>query len=319
MTSSVSLLSFFLCAMSLHLVRGQNTNATCVSSYGWANNNLGQSPCLVASYLETACLNTSFLVPALPNGSHYTGPNTAQANLCNCNTVTYSLISACADCQNRQYLNWGNWTADCAVVAVGLFPEPVPAGTAIPQWAYININSSTALYNPTEAEKLAEESGAPAASSTTSSSTASTPASSTSSSNAATASTSTSVSPTATSSSGSNAGAIAGGVVGGIVFLMGTALVLFWFFLQRRRNARAAAGPADMVNYVNTSHVAPPPKQETLADRRGQSPMSSVVSPYTYEPSRSPSPPSPSVHATSAVHTTFGSIVSHGYTGAPEI
>ncbi|KAK0240044.1 hypothetical protein EDD85DRAFT_471810 [Armillaria nabsnona] len=318
MTLNVSLLSFFLCAVSLCLVRGQTTNATCVSSYSWANNALGQSPCLVASYLETACLNTTFLVPALPNGSHYTGPNTAQANLCNCNTVTYSLISACADCQNRQYLNWGNWTADCAVVAIGLFPKPVPAGTAIPQWANININSSTALYNPTEAEKLAEDPGAPAASSTTSFSTSSILASS-SSSNAATTSTSATVSPTATTSSGSNAGAIAGGVVGGIVFLMGTALVLFWFVLQRRRQARAAAGPADMVDYVNTSHVAAPPKQETLADRRGQSPMSSVVSPYTYEPSRSPSPPSPSVHATSAVHTTFGSIVSHGYTGAPEI
>lgn len=318
MTLNVSLLSFFLCAVSLCFVRGQATNATCVSSYGWANNTLGQSPCLVASYLETACLNTSFLVPALPNGTHYTGPNAAQANLCNCNTVTYSLISACADCQNHQYLDWGNWTANCAVVAIGLFPQPIPSGTAIPQWAYIVVNSSTALYNPMEAEKIAED-GAPAVSPSTSLSTASTTTSSTPSSNVVTASTSAAVSPTATTSSSSNAGAIAGGVVGGIVLLMGTALVLFWFVLQRRRKAHAAARSADRVNYVNTIHVAPPPKQESLAERRGQSPMSSVVSPYTYEPSRSPSPPSPSVHATSAVHTTFGSIVSHGYTGAPEI
>ncbi|KAG7447979.1 uncharacterized protein BT62DRAFT_746535 [Guyanagaster necrorhizus] len=141
MALNVSLWSFLLYAFSLRLVRGQTTNATCVSSYGWANNTLGQSPCLVAAYLVTACLNTSFLVPALPESNHYAGPTTSQANLCECNTVTYSLISACADCQNREYLNWGNWTANCAVVAIGLFPKPVPAGTVVPQWAYININS----------------------------------------------------------------------------------------------------------------------------------------------------------------------------------
>ncbi|KAK0210848.1 hypothetical protein DFS33DRAFT_332507 [Desarmillaria ectypa] len=121
MALSVSLLPFILYALSPCLVRGQTTNATCVSSYGWANNTLGQSPCLVAAYLQTACLNTTFIVPALPEGTHYTGPSTAQADLCKCNTVTYSLISACADCQNCQYLNWGNWTANCAVVAIGLY------------------------------------------------------------------------------------------------------------------------------------------------------------------------------------------------------
>ncbi|KAK0475721.1 hypothetical protein IW261DRAFT_1644243 [Armillaria novae-zelandiae] len=253
-------------AVSLCLVRGQTTNATCVSSYGWANNTLGQSPCLVASYLETACLNTSaFLVPALPDGSHYTGPGTAQVNLCNCNTITYSLISACADCQNRQYLNWGNWTANCAVVAIGLFPYPTPAGTSIPQWAYININSSTALYNPVEAED-----GVPTVSLLTSFSTASTTTSSTSPSSAATTSTSATVSPTVTTSSGSNVGAIAGGVVGGIAFLIGAAmLALFSRVLQRRRKAHAAARFADMVNHVDTSHVGPLLKQESSTDRRG--------------------------------------------------
>ncbi|KAK0211868.1 hypothetical protein IW262DRAFT_1497704 [Armillaria fumosa] len=232
MTSNVSLLSFFLGAVSLYLVRGQTTNATCVSSYDWANNTLGQSPCLVASYLMAACLNTSFLVPTLPDGSHYTSPDTAQANLCNCNTVTYSLISACADCQNRQYLNWGNWTANCAVVAIGLFPYPTPAETAIPQWVYININSSTALYNPVEAEKLAED-GASTVSLSSLFSTASTTTSSTSPSSVATTSTSVTVSPTETTSGVSNVGAIAGCVADGIVFLMGTVLMLFCFVLQR--------------------------------------------------------------------------------------
>ncbi|KAK0474741.1 hypothetical protein EDD18DRAFT_1216246 [Armillaria luteobubalina] len=57
MTSNVLLLSFFLGVVSLCLVRGQTTNATCVSSYDWANNTLGQSPCVVASYIMAACIN----------------------------------------------------------------------------------------------------------------------------------------------------------------------------------------------------------------------------------------------------------------------
>jgi len=87
------------------------------------NNSLGQDPCVVASYLESVCWGggtqfsflvclslgmtssgTDFTVSALPPDTHYAAPTVAEANSCECSTVTYSLISACVDCQNATFL-----------------------------------------------------------------------------------------------------------------------------------------------------------------------------------------------------------------------
>ena len=40
----------------------------------------------------------------LPFGYYYTGPLVSTATPCKCSTVYYSLISACATCQDREYL-----------------------------------------------------------------------------------------------------------------------------------------------------------------------------------------------------------------------
>ena len=87
-------------------------------------NSLGQSPCIVAAYLQVACNNGSgslcstplstlltlwqadWLVIALPNATHYTGPDQTKINTCQCSTVTYSMISACGLCQNRDAERW---------------------------------------------------------------------------------------------------------------------------------------------------------------------------------------------------------------------
>jgi hypothetical protein len=82
-----------------------------------------KSPCEVASILLSECNNgrqyhplvmffgssihhsLAFPVDTLPQSSHYVGPSIQNANPCQCNTVTYSLMSACGACQGRTYLS----------------------------------------------------------------------------------------------------------------------------------------------------------------------------------------------------------------------
>ncbi|KAF9053890.1 hypothetical protein BDZ89DRAFT_297997 [Hymenopellis radicata] len=78
------------------------SGATCVlASSHWSFNSANKSPCDVASSLLGVCEGGSYEVQALPEGTHYVGPTISSANACQCSTVTYSLLSACAECQNR--------------------------------------------------------------------------------------------------------------------------------------------------------------------------------------------------------------------------
>ena len=43
----------------------------------------------------------------LPLGEQYTGPaGVDDSNLCKCNTITYSLVSACGACQGAQWITY---------------------------------------------------------------------------------------------------------------------------------------------------------------------------------------------------------------------
>lgn len=55
------------------------------------------------------------LVNAIPPDTHYIGPSVADADGCHCSSVTYSVVSACAGCQQRSYLNWTTWSYNCTV------------------------------------------------------------------------------------------------------------------------------------------------------------------------------------------------------------
>jgi hypothetical protein len=89
-------------------------------------NSLGQSPCAVAAYLQSVCghggaandlaisfprffhkdRRAVFTIPTLTSeGTVYTGPTgpSDEDDLCKCNTVVYSLMSACGACQGS---NW---------------------------------------------------------------------------------------------------------------------------------------------------------------------------------------------------------------------
>ena len=67
------------------------------------DNSRGQNPCLMTAYLNSACLAdpTDAYVYSLPEDYHYSPPTIAIATPCQCSTVFYSMISACATCQDR--------------------------------------------------------------------------------------------------------------------------------------------------------------------------------------------------------------------------
>ena len=60
-------------------------------------------------------------VPAVPAGNHYLGPNASDADPCRCSSVTYSMISACAGCQDRTYIDWITWSQNCTTVSNSVF------------------------------------------------------------------------------------------------------------------------------------------------------------------------------------------------------
>lgn len=114
----------------------QTSTVTCLPSFGWMNNTLGQDPCVVVSYLESVC--GAFTVDPLPPNTYYGPPSAAGADSCTCNTVAYSMMAACSDCQNAIYVSWSTWSTNCAQMSIRQYPMDIPTGTKVPNWAYLN-------------------------------------------------------------------------------------------------------------------------------------------------------------------------------------
>ncbi|KAJ3794986.1 hypothetical protein GGU11DRAFT_261938 [Lentinula aff. detonsa] len=317
---SVTVLVSVLSILALSsLSRGQTTNASCESSFSWAENTLQQSPCLVAALLESVCEPLGVQVPALPASNHYTGPDPGQATTCECNTVTYMLISACGACQDREWIPWQNWTQDCTIVALGIFPEQLPTTTVVPLWAYMNISTTNGTFDIDAAQNNATLSQPTSTSDSASPSslTSSQPSSTLISTSTSTTLPITTVNPSSSTSS-NHAGAIAGGVVGGLTLLIALALVFLWFHVKHRR--KAAQSPAEPVQSRNTTSPEMKSNSHTV-----NASMSTVPTPYTYANR------TPSSGATSSIYTTFGydpSLITRPYTafsqqtdyrGGPEI
>jgi len=307
----------FLASSALLVARvaSQTSNVTtCTPLYEWSINARNQTPCLVAAFLESVC-EGPVEVNTLPEATHYTAPPSADATLCRCSTVTYSLISACGGCQNRTFISWTDWAANCPQVEIAQFLQTIPAEVVVPSWAYLDVTKTDNFFNPILASLNSSESSSASASS---SSTASAPPSTTS-----TPSSTPSVSPPPSSTSHkSNAGAIAGGVVGGLVGLVAAALAAVFYL--RRRNS-----PLESSGYIPSSFsTSPPPMQEHESGRTAASPLS--ISPFPYEPfpkDMSEAGTYPGSPVTSAVHTTFdtpsvsspAAQILHRYTGSAEI
>ncbi|KAF8262486.1 hypothetical protein EI94DRAFT_707395 [Lactarius quietus] len=200
--------------------RAQVNAPNCTNeTFFWTFNSLQQSPCLVADNLIAACINESYVIPAL-NGTVYVGPvNPSNGNLCLCNTVSYNLMSACDACQGASWITYSAWSTNCTTNATaGTFPKPIPAGTRVPQWAYNNSTIGDS-WNMTLAQ-LVGVTGTSSTSTSTAMPSTSASSHSTSSSSPSTLSSSPSTfsssisTPHQTSKPGVNAGDVVGGIVG---------------------------------------------------------------------------------------------------------
>ncbi|KAG2111662.1 uncharacterized protein F5147DRAFT_686203 [Suillus discolor] len=303
----------------------QTSTVVCLSSYGWMNNSLQQNPCVVASYLESVCNGGDFSISPLPPDTHYAAPTVAEANPCECSTVVYSLVSACGACQNATYLTWSSWNYNCSSVYNQQFPDSIPSGTAVPNWAYLDVTASGFSLAAAQADGDTPESTATKVQSTaTVANPSSVSASLTGSSGAATGSPTTS----STKSTSSNAGAIAGGVVGGVVGAAAIIGLVTWFIVKRRRSATAPSaafsdigGGAGYTQSVYSPNTHSFPTQPQMTQQRLYDPS---------DPSTFPgSPPTPTVLTTASSNIYQNpSIPSHvfsqqsrpgQYSGTPEI
>jgi len=130
-------------------------------------------------------------------------------------------------------ISYSTWSFNCTTIASpGTFPNPVPAGTRVPKWAYID-SSIGDSWNISAAQSIGDS---PEVTGTASivrvSQSTLTPSASGSGS-----------SSTSTSHSSSSSGVIAGGVVGGVVGAAMITGVAAWFVVRRRR-ARSAPSTA---------------------------------------------------------------------------
>ncbi|KAJ3775388.1 hypothetical protein FB446DRAFT_407418 [Lentinula raphanica] len=217
----------------------QETDAKCVlASLQWSFNSQKESPCEVASTLIGVCTGGGYNVVALPNtNSDYLGPTIDAANPCQCNTVVYSLMSACALCQNGSIITWSQWTTNCATI-YDTFPKPIPDGLRVPAYAYLDVETQD-IFDETAAMQDANATESTALPSSTTSKISSTQSSSRTSSSQPSASPTNSASDSLTAPDDPQSNAIGGGVVGGILglavlFLLIGLIVAF----RRRRRSR---------------------------------------------------------------------------------
>jgi len=122
------------------LAAAQITAPGCTSyTYQWSYNSLNQNACWVAAYMMATCYDGRFEVLQPP----YLGPYASQStDLCECNTIAYSLLSACSACQGGTWVSWSEYSARCVkVLPPSTFPNPVPLDTRVPKWALIDVTS----------------------------------------------------------------------------------------------------------------------------------------------------------------------------------
>lgn len=111
------------------------------ANWNWTYNTLEQAPCTTAGYMAAECSDGSFTIPKLVAGNHYTGPTADDK--CQCNSVLYSVISACAGCQKGTWLTYDQWTANCSKPpAMSTFPQSITNETRVPAWAFLNVTPS---------------------------------------------------------------------------------------------------------------------------------------------------------------------------------
>ncbi|KAG2020025.1 hypothetical protein CC2G_005411 [Coprinopsis cinerea AmutBmut pab1-1] len=139
-----TLLGLYLLSCLPSIAYAQTSKAVCLPYYTWINNSQGKTPCEVAASLQSVCSEDGiFEVLPLAEDQHYPGPTlVANANTCICNTVVFSLMTACGLCQGKTVRRWSEWSANCPQVTLGEFPESLPEGVLVPAWAYQDVTES---------------------------------------------------------------------------------------------------------------------------------------------------------------------------------
>ncbi|KAI9443922.1 hypothetical protein H4582DRAFT_1045539 [Lactarius indigo] len=151
MPSLAVLISLVLFATSGFVV-AQITGPDCNLSWEWTFNTLGQGPCIVAAYMMGTCNDSVFTIDKLKPGNSYTAHGSIGD--CQCNIVTYNLLSVCDACQGVYWRTWSDYSFNCTNdegLSSSTFPNAVPPGTRVPQWALID-NTLEDNWNPIEAE-----------------------------------------------------------------------------------------------------------------------------------------------------------------------
>ncbi|EIM87729.1 uncharacterized protein STEHIDRAFT_155105 [Stereum hirsutum FP-91666 SS1] len=274
--------------------------ASCIDSgWDWAFNSLNQSPCQVAALILD--VNVGPLGP----GWVYTGPKSPGDISKQCNTVVYSLLSACAGCQDCGWQDWATWRTNCEnTPPAGNLGYDIPPGVAIPQWAFNDFTAKGTWDNASAIQTGDNPESSAISTSTTQTSTTSDSTIS-SSSSATLSNTSSSSAPTNTSSPSpfnrsSRTGAIAGGVVGGLVAVLIVAVLIACVLKKRRKVWR---GPA-----------------AASGDMEGKHPMVSVDRPKHYDPSDPTTFPDTSTANLAAVNSQdLNFRASQTYHGLPEV
>jgi len=232
--------------------------------WNWTYNGLNQSPCQTAAYLAAQCNNEQFTIPQLEQGSHYTGPSGSDAgDICRCNSVYYSLISACVGCQKGVWIPYDEWNANCTTVSpMSTFPESINNVTGVPAWAFVNVSDTKPWDNVT----------ACAVGDSPESSGTSRP----------------SFAPQFDEGNAVRVGVIAGVAVGCTIAVLAIVGVGAWFLLRRYRQRRQQDRP-----------VEPQPEQYSVVEQENDQ---SVITPWTgnsdkkfYDPSDPSTYPDPGV------------------------
>ncbi|KAG8904213.1 hypothetical protein FRB99_002077 [Tulasnella sp. 403] len=273
------------------------TQVVCGTQFSWMTNTLGQSPCLVAAYLEGAYWN----IPALPSGNSYNGPNANQTNACSCSSVVYNLVSACSACQLEAWGTWPAWKFPCdpSFISIGGYPLDIPSGTAVPHWAYQDPTTTTGnTFNSTQAQANAYlhlpdyTFGSPGPKGQRD--------------------------PQAVkNTSKTNIGAIVGGTIGGVVFLILIAFLAWWLYSHRRSTRSSQAPSKQFINkWSKEVQAAGPPSKWTGTSAGGDSIAGDIVKEREGIMANMSSPPITLPYAASSTYVTAqGSTTQHSTAG----
>ncbi|KAI0754394.1 hypothetical protein C8Q80DRAFT_1138831 [Daedaleopsis nitida] len=316
--------------------QGQTTKVVCRKGYEWMSNSLQQNPCWVTAWLWVPCYGTgnNSEVDALKPGWFYDGPEDKdpfESTPCDCNTVLYSTYAACAICQGAEIDPWPIYRTNCTQIYNGSYPEPVPGGTAIPAWAFLdviqnstfNVDAAQALAAQNVPDFMGNKTSVPLSANT-----------SALASSITAANTDPSSSPSAGSAPvgatlethGSDVGAVAGAAVGGTIgVLLTAALIIFVIVRHRRRTNRSRSDSSSCsdTTVASTENVFSPTSTKSAKSNM----LYNVNDPRTFPPPLTyGSPLTPSVSSGAATIAQPHAVPSPGvggvvsfYRGFPQV